>query len=337
LFDTLGRWLKSLKIKDKRNLAFGGMGFLIGLSPRILAIMSGDIKSGGQGFDMDFVPWKLALHFWDLITQVIPKILGVYQPLDDWGSSLSYQPFVIILGFISLYVFFAILWSLIFVVASQRRNLLAFLKFKKIYFNPVLVLIIFSALTLVAVVISQSGPLPRYLYPLFGVMAICLALVLNKIRDTFPKACVILLLVWVGFYGCTTYVEYSKAGVVDGLSVVRLEEHPLKPAIRFFRSKNITTIYTGIFYSSAISFLSGGELVGTEYQKSTRGKKNKALSALDDDFAVLIDEKNTNDIDKFRAIALVNDVIYQTEKIGTFLVFLELKGDKGAIDQLRSF
>jgi hypothetical protein len=294
LFGILSQWLKSLNAETKRNLAFGGLGFFIGLSPRILAIVSGDIKSGGQGFDIDFIPGKLVLHFWSLITQVIPEFLGVYQLLDDWGSLLSYQPLVIFFGFISLYVFFGIFLSLVSVIASQKEYLLAVFKFKEITFDPKLVLIVFSVLTLVAVVISQSGPLTRYLYPLFGVVAIFLALVLDKIRETSPKACAALVFVWIGFYSCTAYAHYLNEGFVDGLRVVRLAEHPLRPVIRFFRSKNVKTIYTSTHYSSAISFLSGGELAGTEYQISTRGKKKKALSTVDPDFVVLINEEQVN-------------------------------------------
>ena len=166
---------------------------------------------------------------------------------------------------------------------------------------------------------------------------IFLALVLDKIRETSPKACAALVFGWIGFYSCTAYAHYSNEGFVDGLRVVRLAEHPLRPVIRFFRSKNVKTIYTSTHYSSAISFLSGGELVGTEYQISTRGKKKKALSAVDPNFVVLINEEQIDDIRKFQAIAKKNDIVYQTERIETFLVFLEFAGNTGAIDKLRSF
>ena len=128
------RWMRLQKTEVKQCLAFGSLGFIIGLSPRILAIVSGDIKSGGQGFDIDIIPHKLALHFLSLITQVIPNILGVYQPLKDWGLSLNYKPFVILLGFFSLYIFLVVLWVLGAVVASQSKNVVAF--FKSILISP---------------------------------------------------------------------------------------------------------------------------------------------------------------------------------------------------------
>lgn len=337
LFAVLRQWLKSIDVGVKRSLAFGGLGFCIGLSPRIFAILAGDIRSGGQGFDIDFVPDKLVFHFLSLITQVIPQVFGVYQSLNNWGSLLSYQPFEIFLGFISLYIFLGIILSLISVFSSQKENLLSVFKLKKISFDPMLILIIFSILTLVAVVISQSGPLARYLYPLFGVVAVCLALVLDKIRQTSPRTCLFLVLIWVGFHSCTAYAAYSKAGVVDGLQVVRLEEHPLKSVIRYLQSKSIKTIYTSIYYSSVLSFLSNGEQVGTEYNKSTRGKKTKALSNSDPNFAILIEAKNTDDIRKLRIITEEKHITFETKQIRTFFVFFEFTGDERAINELRSF
>ena len=337
LLRAFSQWIQILKPNTKRNCVFGCFGFLIGLSPRILAIISGVIKSGGQGFDVDFLPSKLVLHFWSLITQTIPMVLGVYHPLEDWGLLLNYQPFVIILGLISLYILFGILLSLVLVVASQKENLLNVFKLKKTSFDPILVLVIFSVLTLVAVVVSQSGPLPRYLYPMFGVLAIFLALVLDKIREISGRTFFVLMFVWVGFYSSTAYMKYLKVGVVDGVRLVKLAEYPLHSVLRFFQSKNIKTVYSSVYYSSALSFFSRGELVGTEYQKSTRGKKKKVLASVDPDFAILINEIHTDDIRKFRAITVKNNVSYQTKIIKTFHVFFKFKGDENAINGLRSF
>ena len=101
--------------------------------------------------------------------------------------------------------------------------------------------------------------------------------------------------------------------------MVRLEEDPLKPIIRYLRSTDIRAVYTGVYYASSLSFLSDRELVGVEYSKSVRGKKIKALTATDFNFAVLIDEKNTGDILKFSSIVAKNNINYQTKihKSGT--------------------
>ena len=82
--------------------------------------------------------------------------------------------------------------------------------------------------------------------------------------------------------------------------------------------------------------MSDRALVGVEYSKSVRGKKITALTATDFNFAVLIDEKNSGDIRKFSSIVVKNNINYQTKRIGSFFLFSKFRGDKTAIDELRS-
>jgi hypothetical protein len=182
IWGSLNRWIRSVRPETRRIAGFGMLGFLIGLSPRIIPIVMGDIKRGGQGFDVDFMPIKLAAHFWSLVTEFLPGVLGIRQPLLEWFAVGFSKPTLVITGVLSLVVLGMMLWSLISLVASRKGDLVRILKFNPIPFHPTLVLVVFVLLLLVSVVITQHGPVPRYLFPMFGVLSIWVAVTLEKFR-----------------------------------------------------------------------------------------------------------------------------------------------------------
>ena len=75
--------------KSGRVLALGISGFIIGISPRIMSILSQEVTRGGQGFDVDLSPVKILEHSWDLLVDAIPKVLGFHQPLGRMFHTFS--------------------------------------------------------------------------------------------------------------------------------------------------------------------------------------------------------------------------------------------------------
>ena len=296
----------------------------------------GDIKRGGQGFDVDFMPTKLAAHFWSLVTEFLPETFGISQPLLEWFAVGFSRPILVITGVLSLVVFGMMLWSVISLVASRKDDLVRILKFNPIPFHPILVLVVFVALLLTSLVVTQFGPLHRYLYPMFGILAIGVAVTLDKFRRISQVGFVVLILAWIGFYMITTHKMLKERKVVSGASVVRLAEHPLVSAIEFFKSKNIRTVYTHRSFSTHLTFLSRGEVIGTEYSKIARGKKQQARSATETWFAVLLHKSIKTDLMTIQQYLSGNEIDYQMELIGPHMVFWDFKGEGKVVDGLRS-
>ena len=117
-FGLLKNFIFLLNPLIKRNLAFGFLGFTIGISPRILSVLSGEVTRGGQGFDVDFVPTNLVYHFWQLITRQIPEVLGLWAPI---VHLLDYEMkfFYILNGFLVVMVMLLVSRSIIFFVKPR--------------------------------------------------------------------------------------------------------------------------------------------------------------------------------------------------------------------------
>tara|TARA_B100000315_G_scaffold245802_1_gene272275 strand:+ start:725 stop:2701 length:1977 start_codon:yes stop_codon:yes gene_type:complete len=336
IWESVNRWIRSLKPETRRIAGFGMLGFLIGLTPRIIPIAMGDIKRGGQGFDVDFMPVKLVAHFWSLVTESLPEALGIRQPLLEWFAVGFSRPIPVITGFLSLVVLGMMLWSVISLVASRKEDLIRILKFTPISFHPILILVIFVTLLLASVVVTQHGPVTRYLYPMFGILAIGVAVTLDKFRRISQVGFAVLIVAWIGFYMMTTYKMFKENKVISGASVVRLPKNPLFSAIEFLKSKNIRTVYTSRYFSTSLTFLSRGEVIGTEYSKTARGKKQQARSAKETRFAVLLHENFKADLMTIQQYLSENEIDYQIGLIGPHRVFWDFKGEGKVVDGLRS-
>ena len=90
----------------KISIALGFLGFVVGISPRLASIITGETSRGGQGFDVDLIPTRLLTHFWQLITHPFPQIIGVRVPLvqlidyEITPFSLLYSLFAVIMLFL---------------------------------------------------------------------------------------------------------------------------------------------------------------------------------------------------------------------------------------------
>ena len=337
IWNLVNRWIQYTNTENRRIAGFGILGFLIGLLPRIIPIVIGDIKRGGAGFDIDFMPVKLLSHFWTLMVKTIPEFLGIRKPLLEWfdvGFSFSNA---FITGLLSLAVIGLILYSIVSIINLKKEDLFRVFRLAPVAFDPILILFVFVALLFISLVVTQHGPLARYLYPLFGFIAIWVALALDKFRRISKTGCAFFLFVWIGFYMTTTYKMFENAGFIQGTSVVRLPKHRLVSVIEFLKLKDIRVVYANNAFSSKLTFLSQGDVVGTEYNEPPyRGKKQRVESAKEVRFAVLLDGDNNEDHTLFEQYLSEGGVQYQVESIKNLRVLWEFRGDGDVVDGLRS-
>ena len=81
IFQKVRALAQSISTRTKTLIACGIAGFIFGISPRIIAILKGEIVSGGQGFDLNLGLFRLLEHLKIILLVRIPDLLGVYGPL----------------------------------------------------------------------------------------------------------------------------------------------------------------------------------------------------------------------------------------------------------------
>jgi hypothetical protein len=335
IFQSFSKWRQSISPGFRRFVSFGIFGFLIGLSPRIIPIVTGDIKRGGAGFDMDFFPTRLIDHLLILVLEKVPKFIGVYRPLFDWFEGGFFELIPLITGFFAFIVVGVILWSTLGLLASRKAELIKISKLYPIDFHPTLILLIFSAILFISLVVTQHGPLVRYLFPMFGIWVIWVVIKLEKIKRISIVAFYVLVVIWVGFYTSIILNNY-KQGKMRGMEIVRLPAHPLNAVVEFLRFKNIRVAYTSYYISSRLTFMSKGDVVGTEYNRNARGKKQQSRSAKQERFADLLSMDETSSLSIFQQYLFDEKIEFKTEPIKSFNVLWGFKGNSAAINGLRS-
>ncbi len=315
-----------------RFVRFGIFGFLIGLSPRIIPIVTGDIKRGGAGFDIDFSPIKLIENFLILIVEKIPQIVGVHRSLYDWFEVGFPQLIPLVTGFFALIVFGVILWSTWTFLASRKTELIRIIKLYPIHFHPKLILLVFAGLLFISLVLTQHGPgAVRYLLPMVGVLVIWVAIALEKVKRITTVGFYFLIVVWIVFYASTTLNIYKP--FMRGMEIVRLPTRPLISVVEFLRLKNTRVVYTNYSYSSYLTFISRGSVVGTEYTRNARGKKQQSRSSKEERFAILLTKGP--DLSRFQQYLFDEKIGYQTELVENFHVLWDFKGESDSVNNLR--
>ena len=77
-------------------------------------------------------------------------------------------------------------------------------------------------------------------------------------------------------------------------------------------------------------------MIGAEYSRIARGKKQQARSAKETRFAVLLHENVKIDLMTIQQYLSGNEIDYQIGLIGPYVVFWGFKGEGKVVDGLRS-
>jgi hypothetical protein len=333
------RLIQSTDPLIRRSILFGLLGFAIGIAPRTASIFTGETTTGGQGFDVDFVPTNLVNHFWQLMTHYLPDVLGLWAPilrLFDYRMNLFYLLNVFLIAIVALLISRA---TVLFII-TMWKDVKDIFRLKALSFNPAQFLLVLPILICAAVIVSQGPPATRYLFPLHGVVSIWVAIYLKKICHESKIFFISALVAWCMFSAIQIHQGYVKSGTVQNFSIIKLPS-PYSKILDFCKEHKILHAYSDFTTSAVGTFLSKGNVQIAEYTKSVWGWKIKERLAEKDDFSIII--KNENHLENYQKYLDGNLHSYSKNivKVGNdtndiYYVFSNFQGEKRTIDRLRS-
>lgn len=331
------------KIIPVKLMIFGIVGFVVGIFPRILSIVTGEVSKGGQGFDVDFNPIKLLVHLWKLVIYFIPEFFDIRQPIAALFSSEWSFAILLRAGF-AFVVALLILISAGKFFRSKKEELRAIIKLKSPEFLPDLVYVVFPILLCSAVIIIQNGTLVRYLLPLQGVVSIWVAIYLNKIRSRSKIRFGILLVVWSGFYLMNTYSLYAgtSGGVSDpskalvrGLNIVKLG-NPYSGIVNYCQDNNISHVYSDMGLAAQINFFSKGRIIAGVYDQDKRVRRKNQVLSSEKSFSIIISKAMDHHLKTYMDYLEKKTIKFSKQLVDEkFWVLTEFVGDPGDINSLR--
>ena len=359
IFEKTKTWARTIDDRTKTLVAYGFSGLIIGLSPRIVAIMTGETTRGGQGFDIRLDPFRLLKHLKVLVFERFPDLLGIQIPLKELFLSPNEDPLlstvgilaVVILGLVAIasYSFFKIYsnaWGNIF-------------KLRDCQFDPVLILIALPTMTCLANILIQNGPeTVRYIYPIFAVAVVWVAIFLLRVRDRSLFAFIALTVLWVAFYSLNNYRFYRDSGAIRGLVPVE-KKLDLKEVKQFLNSEGVELAFSSYWTALRAHLIDQGTVV-TSYGS---GFYLNALPEPDltkiRSFAIITDEhpsqftfhsgdkyavkKTQPTIFKdgprtifYETLLKEKEIQYKKNRMGSYTIFWDFRGDRSRTEELWS-
>ncbi|MDA0692054.1 MAG: glycosyltransferase family 39 protein [Nitrospinae bacterium] len=351
-------WFKNLFVTSNaflgRLIVIGCFGFLIGISPRIASILTGETKKGGQGFDVDLIPTNIIAYLWKLVFYDLPEFLGVRVPLISiFRSDLTLLN--LINGALAAGVAVLIVTSFVFFFRSRWQEIRKIVRLKRLTFEPSLVFAVFPILICAAVLILKNGPDVRYLLPLHGVVAVFGALYLDSLRPAHNKKFTVFLAIWLGFGIVNTYYFYTntastyslyyatadtynakKDGIVKDLSIIRMSS-PYDGIIKFCQEKGISSAYSDYETAGMITFLTQKNVKVGDYSNNDGAERINRMLVKEKDFAIIIPSLQEKELSSYQEFLEKTGIEYVREKVeGGFLVFRDFRGKPDEINLLRS-
>jgi len=315
-------------------------GFVIGILPRILSIVSGQVKKGGEGFDIDFSPIKLALHFKHLFITSFPELLGLRTYIHELITNGEISTYSMIMATASVALLGLFSTAAFSFYSSNSESIKNIFKINTLNYKPELILSIFFITVCGANIISQTGPLyPRYIYPLQMVLIIWVALYLKNIKNKSPAAFFLALTIWSGFYITTNYENFSNASFVKNFEVIKKKE-PLDDVIKFFRSENISVVYGDFLFIYKANFLSDNSpffieyLTKPKYFSSDYFREKVKQSKKQPNFAIITHMKEDKNI--YLDYLNNNKIDFRSTSFNKYIIYSNFKGPSQKINALRT-
>ncbi len=258
IFQKVRALAQSINTRTKALITCGIAGFILGISPRIIAVLNKEVVSGGQGFDINLGLFRLFEHLKIILFVRIPDLLGIYSPLKEIFADPNTDPFlkavlldtendplfpaIGILSFAMIGLFAVAGFSFFKVYLNTFKNIF---KLNSCRFDPILIITVLPILVVLANMLKEDGAITvRYLYPIFSVAVIWVAIFLLRIKDRSLFSFVALIVIWVSFYSLNNYRFYRDSGVIRGLAPVE-KKLDLREVKQFLNSEGI-----GIAYAS---------------------------------------------------------------------------------------
>ena len=313
-------------------VGLGGAGILLGLSPRIASILTGETSRGGQGFDVDFSPVKLIAHLWDIIVRTLPRLFSLDSSFRDFNFT-SIGSYGTVLGILVIPLLLLLFFSAASFCSSRWNSLKSILTLQGVKFDPGNIYLLLPLLTCLANVFVQNGSQPRYLFPMFGTLVLFIGIFVNRFQKKFKGLPILVLVIWIGFYSMATYKSYEDQGLVKGFEVIKLGKIEIYDLVEFLESKDIEVAYSTYSVSQVGTFLSKGKINISEYSNNPVAKTQKRRSLKSSYFAVVAQKKQ---IAIYNEFLLDKKIEFKAEELGRYKIYWEFSGDQGQINKLRS-
>ena len=323
---------KEMPRETRVFVGLGGAGILLGLSPRIASILTGETSRGGQGFDVDFSPIKLIAHLWDIIVRTLPRLFSLDSSFRDFNFT-SIGSYGTVLGILAIPLLLLLFFSAASFCSSRWNSLKSILTLQGVKFDPGNIYLLLPLLTCLANVFVQNGSEPRYLFPMFGTLVLFIGIFVNRFQKKFKGLPILVLVIWIGFYSMATYKSYEDQGVVKGFEVIKLGKIEIHDLVEFLESKNIEVAYSTYAVSQVGTFLSKGKINISEYSNNPAAKTQKRRSLKSSYFAVVAQKKQ---IAIYNEFLLDKKIEFKAEELGGYKIYWEFSGDQGQINKLRS-
>ena len=323
----------SVQLDKKKLVAAGVTGFLLGLSPRIASILTGETSRGGQGHDVDFLPTKLFVHFQDLLTENGPELLG----FGEGSQRIIYNSNGIgwvILGAVFIFLAVIFLSATFFFIFENRTSLMNILSLRVISFKVVHIFLIAPILVCAANIIVQHGPETRYLFPLFGIATLWVGIYVDKIKEKYKWFPIPVLAIWICFYSFTNYRTFQERGVIKENKVVKLKKHFIQHLVDFLEAEKITVAYSNYNIAGPGSYLSGGRINISEYSANPAYKTaQRAKSMTSPSFAIIAKD---NYATTYQNYLQEKRIEFKTATVSEYEIFWDFSGDYTEVYNLRS-
>ena len=323
---------KEMPRETRVFVGLGGAGILLGLSPRIASILTGETSRGGQGFDVDFSPIKLIAHLWDIIVRALPRLFSLDSSFRDFNFT-SIGSYGTVLGILAIPLLLLLFFSAASFCSSRWNSLKSILTLQGVKFDPGNIYLLLPLLTCLANVFVQNGSQPRYLFPMFGTLVLFIGIFVNRFQKKFKGLPILVLVIWIGFYSMATYKSYEDQGLVKGFEVIKLGKIEIYDLVEFLESKDIEVAYSTYAVSQVGTFLSKGKINISEYSNNPVAKKQKRRSLKSSYFAIVAQKKQ---IAIYNEFLLDKKIEFKAEELGGYKIYWEFSGDQGQINKLRS-
>ena len=224
-------------------------------------------------------------------------------------------------------------------------------------FDPILIFAVLPTLVCLANMLTENGAITvRYVYPIFSVAVVWVAVFLLRIKDRSFTAFVALIAIWISFYSLNNYRFYRDSGIIHELTPVE-KKLDLKDVKKFLNSKGVEIAFTsywvanrahlidqkpvvvssgpGFYYNTLpdpdlsklqpfaiISTENGGQFIfHYEDRYLVRKTNHKVLS------------ESSNTI-LYKTLLEKNEIQYKKNRIGSYTVFWDFRGDDSHIEDL---
>ena len=320
-------------LSGRKHLAtVGGVGFLLGISPRIASILTGETTRGGQGHDFDFLPTKLFVHFQDLVSRNGPQLFGFDDPIQDLISNpMDVYWVVLSVLFISLVVIF--FFSAFSFVSDHWIPLKNIVALRGLQFKAVHIILLAPILVCIATIIIQHGPETRYLFPLFGILVLWVGIYVDKIQEKVRWFSILVMAVWMGFYSITNYRNYQAQGLIDGVEVVKFKRYYIYDLLEFLETEGISVAYADFGTASKGTFLSDRKINISEFSPNPSFKSSLRERSMTNSHFAIIAKNNTVSI--YKNYLHEKRIEFNATIVADYDIFWDFKGNDEEINNLR--